>query len=105
MPTTTDNLTWRNVDPTDIPPAALALYTEYKALQRQAAAARDKFEAEFSLSLGITPDHAQRIVFGYKFGKLSIAVAPNDKPKPKPRSAQAATLADFLAAHGTVRSL
>src|ERR1700733_2899591 len=85
MATSTDNLSWRNVDTNELAPGPLDRYEVYKALQRQAAQAREAFEAEFSTSMGLTPTSPQRLVFGYKFGKLSIAVAPNDKPKAVPK--------------------
>ena len=96
MATSTDNLTWRNVDTDELSPDLLDRYEVYKSLQRQAAQAREAFEAEFTASVGLMPTSPQRLVFGYKFGKLSIAVALNDKPKPMPKR-QASTLADFLA--------
>ena len=96
MATSTDNLAWRNVDTDDIPASALDLYNDYKALRCKAAAARELFEDAFATSVGLTPTSPQRLVFGYKFGKLSIAVAPNDKPKAAPKRTTS-TLADFLA--------
>lgn len=96
MATSTDSLIWHNVETDDIPRSSLDFYNAYKTLQRQAAVARETFEADFAAALGITPTGPSRLVFGYKFGKLSIAVAPNDKPKPTPKRTTS-TLADFLA--------
>jgi hypothetical protein len=104
MATPTPDLIWRNVETDDIPVTALELYNSYKTLQRQAAAAREAFEAAFALALAITPTDPRRIVFGYKFGKLSIAIAPNDKPKPTPKRTTS-TLSDFVTFHATVRSI
>lgn len=104
MATSPDSLVWRNVETDDIPASALGLYNQYKTAQRSAAAAREAFETEFSIILGFTPNTTQRLVFGYKFGKLSIAVAPNDKPKPTTKRA-ATSLADFLTSHAAVRSI
>jgi len=101
-----DNLTWRNVDPTDLTASQLAAYEAYKSAQREAARLREAFETHFATDLGFTDTSPSRIVFGYKFGKLSIAVAPNDRPrKPAAKPSSAGNLAAFLAAHGAVRSL
>jgi hypothetical protein len=104
MATSSPDLVWCNVETDDIPASALELYNQYKTLQRQAAHARETFEAEFSAALNITPTSATRLVFGYKFGKLSIAVAPNDKPKAQPKRTTT-SLTDFLASHSAVRSI
>ena len=85
---------WREVDPDSLPDNLAEAYAAYKSQQRLAAEARDKFETAMSAAVPIP--HGQRLVFGYRFGKLSIAVVPDDKPKPKPTQS-AATLADFLA--------
>ena len=100
------NLTWRNVDTTDLTSDQLAAYEAYKSAQRTAAQLRDAFEAKFSADLGFTDTSPSRIVFGYKFGKLSIAVAPNDKPrKAKATTSSSPSLAAFLATHGSTRSI
>lgn len=105
MATTPDNLSWRNVDTTDLTDDQLLAYEEYKSAQRSAAKLREAFEAKFSTDLGFSDQSPSRLVFGYKFGKLSIAVAPNDKPRSKPRTAPLGSLATFLAQHATVRSI
>ena len=41
----------------------------------------------------IDPLDSEKVVFGYRFGKLSLAIAPADKPR-KPSAA--VSLADFI---------
>ena len=41
----------------------------------------------------IDPLDGEKVVFGYRFGKLSLAIAPADKPR-KPSAA--VSLADFI---------
>lgn len=84
---------WREVDPASLPSGPRQSYEAYKIAQRLASQAREAFEADMSEVANLPV--GQRLAFGYRFGKLSIAVIPDDKPLRKP-SSQAATLADFL---------
>lgn len=86
---------WREVSPDTLPTETRKLYDDYKEAQRYAASQREAFEAAMS-SIAACPQ-GQRLAFGYRFGKLSIAVIPDDKPARRPASAPA-SLADFLAA-------
>lgn len=90
---TKSELTWTELDPETLPPAQAAAYAEYKALYRKMKAAREAFEAGFQTA---APD-GKRFVFGYNFGRLSIAVAEEDRRSRKPTQAKA-SLADFLSA-------
>lgn len=85
-------LTWTEIDPETLPAAQAAAYAEYKALYRKMKAAREAFEESFAPA---APD-GKRFVFGYNFGKLSIALADEDKRGRKPAQPKA-SLADFLA--------
>jgi hypothetical protein len=76
---------WREVDTTALPTGLAALYSDYKAAQRLATDARTAFEAAFSEMANVPA--SQRLGFGYRFGKLSVAVLPNDRPTAKPRKA------------------
>lgn len=90
---TKSELTWTEIDPETLPAAQAAAYAEYKALYRKMKACREAFEASFQSA---APE-GKRFVFGYNFGRLSIAVADDDKRARK--SAQPkASLADYLAA-------
>lgn len=90
---TKSDLTWTEIDPETLPAAQAAAYAEYKALYRKMKAAREGFEASFQAA---APE-GKRFVFGYNFGRLSIAVADEDRRTKRPAQAKA-SLADFLAA-------
>lgn len=84
---------WQNVNPETLPASALGLYNQYKDQYRKAAALREEFEKHMN-ELAQLPI-GSRLAFGYKFGKLSMAVVEDDR-KPS-KSTGAASLADFLA--------
>ena len=86
---------WRELNPATLPEPILAAYETYKEAQRLAAEYREKFEAAMSSAAALPS--GQRLAFGYRFGKLSIAVIPDDRPAKRP-STQAQSLADFLKA-------
>ena len=76
--------------PTDI----AASYQAYRDAYAKAKKAREVFECDMTIAASLPA--TQRLVFGYNFGKLSIAIVANDKPAPKPTT-QANSLAAFLA--------
>lgn len=84
---------WREVSPDTLPTETRRLYDEYKEAQRFAASQREAFESAMS-DIAALPS-GSRLAFGYRFGKLSIAVIPDDKPAKRPVAAPA-SLADFL---------
>jgi len=86
MTAKTDSLSWRNIDPNTLPTGLSALYEEYKATQRIAAAARDAFESAFTEMAEVPA--SQTMLFGYRFGKLSIAIS--DEPRKAKSTAPAA---------------
>lgn len=92
-------LSWRNLDLDQLTASQRKAYDAYKSAARTAAELREAFEANMNSSLGFGPDSAQRLAFGYKFGKLSVAVAPNDRKASRKPSAPAASLADWLKAN------
>lgn len=83
---------WQTLDVDTLTPAQRKAYDEYRALRRKAAEARDAFESTMQ---GPVPE-GQRMIFGYNFGKLSVAIVDDDRKPGKPK-AQAKSLADFLA--------
>ena len=85
---------WRILDPATLPDNLRSAYADYKQAYALMKEARQSFEDAMSLAAAL-PD-TSRLVFGYNFGKLSLAVVPNDKPKAKP-AAPAGSLATFLA--------
>jgi len=64
-------LNWTEVDPASLDAEAQALLNTSKAKYREAKAAREAFEAYMQR---FAPE-GKRLVFGYNFGKLSMAIA------------------------------
>lgn len=90
--TMTDKANWLDVDVNSLHIAASVAYNEYKALYRQAKEARETFE---TIMADANPVPAgKRLVFGYNFGKLSIAVVADDKPRKVAKAK--VSLAEFL---------
>lgn len=93
MAKATTNLIWTEIDPTTLPDVVQKAYADYKAAYREMKECRMLFEAE--LNEAANPPAGKRIVCGYNFGKLSIALG-DAKDERKPAAAKG-TLADFLA--------
>lgn len=87
----TKELEWTQLDPASLSPALRAAYDAYRDAARHAESLRKTFEA--SMTNAIDPLDTEKVVFGYRFGKLSLAIAPADKPR-KPSAA--VSLADFI---------
>lgn len=66
-------LTWMDIQPEALSPAAQAAYADHKAAYRLAKEAKERFEAVARASMP-NPGPGREIKFGYNFGKLSIAV-------------------------------
>lgn len=88
---------WFEIDPSTLDPAQDAAYTAYKVLYRQAKDARQAFEERMERDAALP--QGKRMIFGYNFGKLSVAVVEDDRKAPKAKTGKA-TLADFLALQG-----
>lgn len=87
--------TWVNIDIDTLTSEQQTAYAAYKVAQRQAAALREAFETSVTESAGLP--QGKRMVFGYRFGKLSAAIVDDDR-KPAKAKQNTASLADFLAA-------
>ena len=74
-------LEWTQLDPSSLSPD---LRKAYDAL-------REAFER--AMTVAIDPLDSEKVVFGYRFGKLSLAIAPADRPR-KPSAA--VSLAEFI---------
>lgn len=85
--------TWNEIDPATLTGDAAALFGEYKAQYRKAKEAKALFEAEMQ-ELAALPS-GYKLVFGYNFGKLSVAVVADDKPKAAAKPASQ-SLAEWL---------
>lgn len=85
---------WQDIDVTTLSDSAQIAYEDYKTAQRKAAELRTAFEQEVVDGLPIPA--GKRMVFGYRFGKLSAALVEDDRKASKPKQAKG-SLADFLA--------
>ena len=83
---------WTQLDPDSLSADLRKAYEEYRTAAKAAATLRTAFEAR--MTNAIDPLDGEKVAFGYKFGKLSIAIVPADKPK---RRTAAVSLADYLA--------
>ena len=84
-------LEWTQLDPSSLSPELRKAYDAYRDAARHANALREAFERQ--MTVAIDPLDGEKVVFGYRFGKLSLAIAPADKPR-KPSAA--VSLADFI---------
>ena len=84
-------LEWTQLDPSTLSPDLRKAYDTYRDAARHANALREAFER--AMTTAIDPLDSEKVVFGYRFGKLSLAIAPADRPR-KPSAA--VSLADFI---------
>lgn len=87
---------WQDIDPTTLSAELQAQYEAYKVAQRAAAELRTKFEGAVNESMAAHIPEGHKLVFGYRFGKLSAAVVVDDR-KPAVGSKAKQSLADFIA--------
>jgi len=83
---------WTQLDPDSLSLELRKAYDAYRQAAKAAAILRTTFEAH--MTNAIDPLDGEKLAFGYKFGKLSLAIVPADKPK---RRTAAVSLADYLA--------
>jgi len=83
---------WTQLDPDTLSPDLRKAYDAYRQAAKAAAILRTEFEAR--MTVAIDPLDGEKLAFGYKFGKLSLAIVPADRPK---RRTAAVSLADYLA--------
>lgn len=96
-PTYNDDADWQTLDATKLPDDLLAAYELYTEAALAAREAKKHFED--SMSKAATLPKGKRLIFGYRFGKLSIAIVDAaDKPAPKP-AAPKQSLSEWLAAN------
>lgn len=69
---------WNNIDPATLPEDLQRHYYAYKQAADLAAKARALFETEANEAFDTGPGN--RLAFGYKFGRLSVAIV-RDEPK------------------------
>jgi hypothetical protein len=90
-----NNANWVELDPATLAPEMAAAYAEYKEMYRDMKAQRLRFETMLA-SAAELPD-GKRMVFGYNFGKLSVAIVEDDR-KPAKATPAKQSLAEFIAA-------
>ena len=87
---------WVEIDPSTLDTATMKQYEDYKAMYRRAKEARQAFEEMMQTASGLSGT-GKRLVFGYNFGKLSVAVVDDDRKPVKARTGSQ-SLAQFLSA-------
>lgn len=71
---------WSELNVESLETAQLQLYSDYKDLYKEMKAAREEFET----AMQVHAPEGKRLIFGYNFGKLSVAIVEaTDKPKAK----------------------
>lgn len=90
----TSTAVWQDIDVTTLSAEAQVAYEDYKTAQRKAASLRHEFELAIHASIQIPA--GKRMVFGYRFGKLSASLVEDDRKVAKAKQAKG-SLADFLA--------
>lgn len=86
---------WMDIEVASLSDEAQIAYEDYKIAQRKAAELRKAFEDAVTSGLDIPA--GRKMVFGYRFGKLSAALVADDSKPAKARQS-GGSLADFLAA-------
>ena len=76
---------WDSIDPASLPEDLARLYYAYQQAQSAATTARKLFESETNEAFDSGPGN--RLAFGYKFGKLSVAIVP-DAPRASAKPAR-----------------
>lgn len=83
-----DKLNWQQIDADSLKGNTAKAYDAYVEARKAAKAKKDDFEALCRVDLVkaevVPEDEAERIVFGYSFGRLSVALAPEKAKKAKP---------------------
>lgn len=83
---------WVEIDPASLNPEQKLAYETYKDAYRVMKQNRQEFEAMMSRAV----PQGQRMIFGYNFGKLSVAVVADERKETKARTPKL-SLADYLA--------
>ena len=92
---------WLNVDPSSLPTSISRAYDAYKSAYAEAKSARADFERAMTEAAGLKP--GKRLIFGYNFGKLSIAIVADEGRSPKPSASKPLTMAELLTMAGRGR--
>ena len=89
---------WIDVDPATLGEATREVYDKFRALIRAKAAAQVAFEDAMRADYAKLVKPEMRLVFGYRFGKLSTAIVPDaGEAKPKKEAKPVQSLEQYLA--------
>ncbi len=94
MAKSTSTANWQNVDIATMPADIRKAYDAYKAAYTAMKADREAFESAMRSALASAMPKGKRAVFGYNFGKLSLAVVDDEPAKPSAKGA--ISLADLI---------
>jgi hypothetical protein len=89
---------WSEINPETLPQEISARYVAYKATYAMMKAKRLEFEQ--ALSEAAELPEGKRVIFGYNFGKLSVAIVDDDR-KPAKATPAKQSLADFIASQAS----
>jgi hypothetical protein len=78
-PVEREKLDWQSLDVETLSPDLRAGYFEYRKAQDAANKLRLAFEEGMNAKVEL-PAHLV-LAFGYKFGKISVAIAPAERPR------------------------
>lgn len=84
---------WITIDIGTLDTAMQNFYQNYKDAYKAMKDRREEFETEMNERASLP--QGQRMIFGYNFGKLSVAVVEDDRKAPKAKAATL-SLSDFL---------
>lgn len=79
MAKTPSTATWQTIDPSTLPAPIAKQYENYKSAYREMKAEREAFETAMR-DLAPAPQ-GKRLIFGYNFGKLSVALVDAEPAK------------------------
>ena len=76
-----EKLNWLQVEISDLSPDNQKLYATLKKAQEQTAKIREDFENSVRKQAADMIPEGHTLAFGYRFGRLSVAAVPAEKPK------------------------
>lgn len=98
MAKTQSDAVWSEINPDTLPQNMREAYAEYKGYYTMMKAQRLRFETMVSDAAALP--EGKRMVFGYNFGKLSVAIVDDDR-KPAKATPAKQSLADFIASQAS----
>ena len=89
---------WSEIDPSTLPEQIKHAYVYYKDMYRAMKEQRQSFEEAMTNAAELP--QGKRVIFGYNFGKLSVAIVDDDR-KPAKAAPAKQSLADFIASQAS----